>query len=118
MAMTDSAEHRRRCEGMTDSELAAHQLARLNDLLARILPANKFYARKLAGRSLPLKSLDELRELPLTTKEELVVDGTPHAAPANLTWPLDRYVRYHQTSGTHGRPLPVFDTAEDWQWWI
>ncbi|MBA3481205.1 MAG: phenylacetate--CoA ligase family protein [Pirellulales bacterium] len=103
---------------MERSELAAHQLARLNDLLARILPANEFYARKFAGRSLPLKSLDELRELPLTTKEELVIDGTPHAVPANLTWPLDRYVRYHQTSGTHGRPLPVFDTAEDWQWWV
>jgi phenylacetate-CoA ligase len=118
MAMTDSAEHRRRCEGMDRTELAAHQLARLNDLLARILPANEFYARKFAGRSLPLESLDELRELPLTTKEDLVVDGTLHAAPANLTWPLDRYVRYHQTSGTHGRPLPVFDTAEDWQWWV
>ena len=103
---------------MDRRELAAHQLARLNDLLARILPANEFYARKFAGRSLPLQSLDELRELPLTTKEELVVDGTLHAAPANLTWPLDRYVRYHQTSGTHGRPLPVFDTAEDWQWWV
>jgi phenylacetate-CoA ligase len=27
-------------------------------------------------------------------------------------------VRFHQTSGTHGRPLPVFDTADDWAWWM
>jgi phenylacetate-CoA ligase len=118
MSMTDSAEHRRRCEAMSPDELATHQLTRLNELLAQILPVNEFYARKFAGRPPQLRSLDELRELPLTTKEELVVDGAPHAVPANLTWPLDRYVRYHQTSGTHGRPLPVFDTAEDWQWWV
>jgi phenylacetate-CoA ligase len=38
--------------------------------------------------------------------------------PANLTEPLEAYVRFHQTSGTHGRPLPVFDTADDWAWWM
>ena len=27
-------------------------------------------------------------------------------------------MRFHQTSGTHGRPLPVLDTAADWQWWL
>ena len=26
--------------------------------------------------------------------------------------------RFHQTSGTHGRPMVVLDTADDWQWWI
>jgi phenylacetate-CoA ligase len=67
---------------------------------------------------LPLASLDQLRSLPFTTKEELVVDQVSEHAPAHLTWPMDRYVRYHQTSGTHGRPLPVYDTREDWQWWI
>src|SRR5690606_13858026 len=103
---------------MSPDELATHQLTRLNELLAQILPANEFYARKFAGRPPQLRSLDELQQLPLTTKEELVVEGAPHAVPANLTWPLDRYVRYHQTSGTPGRPLRVFDTAEDWQWWV
>jgi phenylacetate-CoA ligase len=116
--MTNSAETRRRIEGLDRTALAAHQLTRLNALLARILPVSDFYSRKLAGHSHPFQSLDELRKLPFTTKEDLVIDGAPHAAPANLTWSVDRYVRYHQTSGTHGRPLPVFDTAEDWQWWV
>ena len=35
----------------------------------------------------------------------------------NLTHPLGRYTRLHQTSGTTGRPLRVLDTAEDWAWW-
>src|SRR5687768_14510125 len=115
--MSDSAQIRQRYEGLDRAALEEHQLARLNVLLAKILPENRFYAAKLAGIQLPLRSFDEFRRLPLTTKEELVIDGAPHSAPANLTWPLERYVRYHQTSGTHGRPMPVFDTAEDWQWW-
>ncbi len=103
---------------MDRAALETHQLSRVNKLLAKILPDNQFYAAKLAGLELPLGSLEEFRSLPLTSKEELVIDGAPHSTPANLTWPIERYVRYHQTSGTHGRPMPVFDSAEDWQWWI
>jgi phenylacetate-CoA ligase len=91
------------------------QLKKLNRLLRTILPANRFYERKLAGIALPLASLAELEKLPFTTKAELL-DGA--LLPANLTWPRERYVRYHETSGTRGSPLPVLDTREDWRWWI
>lgn len=113
-----SAEERRRREGLGRAALADLQLAKLNDMLAAILPTNEFYARKLAGASFPLASLDELSSLPLTAKGELALDESDRLGPANLTWTLDRYTRFHQTSGTHGRPLPVFDTDDDWQWWI
>jgi phenylacetate-CoA ligase len=99
--------------------LDAVKLAQLRRLLAEILPHNHFYARKLSRLADParLESLAELTEWPFTFKEEL--GGTANEElPANLTWPLDRYVRYHQTSGTRGRPLPVFDTAADWDWWM
>ncbi|HEX6961788.1 MAG TPA: AMP-binding protein [Lacipirellula sp.] len=109
---------RRRNEGLDRAALEEGQLVRLNVLLARILPENKFYASKFAGIQLPLRSLEEFRQLPLTTKEELVAGDATNAAPANLTWPLQRYVRFHQTSGTHGRPMAVYDSAEDWKWWI
>src|SRR5262249_16838586 len=33
-----------------------------------------------------------------------------------LTYPLARYCRLHQTSGTSGRPLRWLDTAESWDW--
>jgi phenylacetate-CoA ligase len=99
-------------------ELRAKQLSRLNELLTKILPHNRFYAEKLAAVSWPLKSWDDLAHLPFTFKEEL--KGSPLSGDfaANLTWPLDRYVRFHQTSGTQGRPMPVLDTAEDWEWWL
>src|SRR5439155_1686685 len=59
-----------------------------------------------------------LGDLPFTTKAELSEDAAAHPPfGSNLTYPLDRYVRIHQTSGTTGRPLRVLDTAESWQWW-
>jgi phenylacetate-CoA ligase len=35
----------------------------------------------------------------------------------NLSHPLERYVRVHQTSGTTGAPLRWLDTQESWEWW-
>lgn len=93
------------------------KLTRLNALLAEILPANRFYAARFAGRVLPLASLAELADLPFTTKADLV-EGFGGGGMANQTWPAERYVRFHQTSGSHGRPLPVWDTVADWQWWM
>lgn len=116
--MNASAEERRRCEASDRAALERLQVAKLNGLLAAVLPANRFYAEKLAGCKLPLASLDELTALPLTLKDELSPADDRLPIPANLTWPIERYARFHQTSGTHGRPLPVYDTADDWQWWI
>ena len=116
--MMQTASERRRLESLERDALERHQLDRLNSLLELILPANRFYANKLAGVRLPLASLDEFRALPHTTKGELLGEGSAHSLPANLTWPLERYVRFHQTSGTRGRPLAVYDTAEDWRWWV
>ena len=67
-----SFETRRRHEGLARAALADHQLSRLNQLLAEILPANRFYADKLAQVQLPLSSLAQLADLPFTYKEELV----------------------------------------------
>jgi len=93
------------------------KLDRLRHLLAEILPASRFYAEKLARVRTSLGSLADLEAWPFTFKEELVV-GSRDGSPANLTWPAERYVRFHCTSGTRGRPLPVFDTAADWAWWM
>lgn len=104
-------------EALDREALVREQLHRLNDLLTTILPHNRLYAQKLAGVRRPLESLEDLRRLPLTRKEELIsTHGEDFAA--NLTWPVERYVRYHRTSGTRGRPLVVLDTAEDWHWWL
>lgn len=70
--------------------------------------------QKLGGETPRLESLDDLASLPLTNKDELV---NAAAAGEWLTHPRADYVRFHQTSGTRGEPMPVLDTAEDWLWW-
>jgi phenylacetate-CoA ligase len=114
-----STEDRQRLARSQREQLAGHQLNRLQELLAAILPHNRFYAEKFAQVDcLPLQSLDQLEQLPFTFKDELVTGTSPTEFAANLTYPLEKYVRYHHTSGTRGRPLPVLDTAADWRWWI
>jgi phenylacetate-CoA ligase len=98
-------------------QLDALKLERLRGLVQTILPHNRFYAAKLARVAHELPSLEALEQWPFTFKEELV-EAASTGGPGNLTWSPDRYVRFHQTSGTHGRPLPVFDTADDWAWWM
>ena len=97
------------------------QLARLNELFTEILPANPFQRARLGARlgdERVCETPADYRNLPLLTKDELVADSA--ARPpfgTNLTYPLEDYTRYHQTSGTTGPPLRVLDTAETWDWW-
>jgi phenylacetate-CoA ligase len=117
MAST-SYDERRKNERMDAVALEQHQLGRLNRLLERILPHNSYYAEALAEVRLPLESLDELARFPFTFKEDLVGGLATGDFARHLTYPVSEYVRFHQTSGTRGRPLVVLDTAEDWQWWL
>src|SRR3989475_5903980 len=58
-------------------------------------------------------------DLPFTTKEELLEDQAFNPPfGTNLTYPLENYVRIHQTSGTAGKPLLWLDTQESWDWWL
>jgi phenylacetate-CoA ligase len=102
------------------SAIASNQLAQLRQLLRALVPANAFYSRKLAGFQVDsISSLEDFARLPFTTKTELVEDQL--ARPpfgTNLTFPLDRYSRYHQTSGTTGTPVRWVDTPESWDWMV
>lgn len=98
--------------------LTAHQLARLRELLSAIRPANPFYEARLADTGLDA-ALDDLaafpHRCPLTTREDLVADQSAHAPwGTNLTYPLERYTRISQTSGSSHRPLRWLDTPESW----
>lgn len=102
----------------TRKSLDGFKLERLRALLSEVLPSNVFYETKLGRVAADgLASLDDLTSWPFTFKEELVA-AAAEGLPGNLTWPVERYSRFHQTSGTNGRPLPVFDTAADWDWWM
>src|SRR5205814_1550200 len=59
---------------------------------------------------------DPLEKLPLLTRAEIEADQA-QAPPfgTNLTEPIERCVRLHQTSGSSGgRPMRTLDTAESW----
>src|SRR6185436_12879406 len=100
------------------SAIERHQLEMLQSLMAEILPGNKFYTRKLTaeGVTFEVASLKSFCErVPFTTKRELVEDQlTNPPFGTNLTYPLECYTRYHQTSGTSGVPLRWLDTPESW----
>ncbi len=105
-------------ERLSRQELDRIQFERLSRLLDAALPQNRFYAHKFADvRVADVRSLADLRRLPFTTKAELLADQaqTPPYG-TNLTYALTRYSRFHQTSGTSGRPLRWLDTPESWQW--
>jgi len=77
-----------------------------------------FYRRVLrAARVDPVKvrTLDDVRRLPFTTKDELKQNQLDHPPWGDvLAVPLADVVRVHLTSATTGRPLAFLDTAEDW----
>lgn len=97
------------------------QLRRLRAMLEPVLQGNAFYRTKLARAGVSaaedVTTRDAFRQLPFTTKRELTEDqeATPPYGTL-LTWPADRYVREHHTSGTTGRTLRWLDTAASWDW--
>jgi phenylacetate-CoA ligase len=102
--------------------LVEMQSSRLSRLVDEIYGHNAFYTRKLDAAGLHPRSLvlpQDLTRLPLTTKQELIVDQ--QSAPpwgTNLTYPIARYTRYNQTSSTTGSPLRWLDTNDSWQWML
>src|SRR3954471_11769847 len=100
-------------------DIASRQLESLRQLCQQLRASNPFYQKKLAD--LPsFASLEQFSgAVPFTTKSEIAADQ--QSAPpygTNLTYPLARYTRCHQTSGTVGVPLRWLDTPESWEWML
>tara|TARA_Y100000588_G_scaffold93398_1_gene101130 strand:- start:11560 stop:12834 length:1275 start_codon:yes stop_codon:yes gene_type:complete len=107
----------------SDSEaMGQSQLNNLRRLLGVVLESNPFQQAKLgdAGLDESVESVEAfLFRCPFTTKDELARDrleNPPYGT--NLSYPLSRYNRFHQTSGTQGEPMAWLDVAEDWDWML
>jgi phenylacetate-CoA ligase len=112
----------RALETLPRERLRQHQWERLSAQIRAIHPANPFFARRFRAAGLPsaadLRDWADFGRLPLTVKADLVEDQRAHPPfGTNLTHPLERYVRVHQTSGTTGVPIRWLDTQESWDWW-
>ncbi len=101
--------------------IEAEQLAKLRGLAGELLETNAFYAPRLRAANLTtVETLRDFRErMPFTTKSRIVADQQDHPPyGTNLTYPLERYTRLHQTSATTGTPLRWLDTPESWDWML
>lgn len=109
-----------RPEELSRGDLEQRQLARVRRLLDEVSQQNPFWKKKLRSAGIgagDVATLADFAQLPLTTKQELVEDQNAHPPyGTNLTYPLSRYCRLHQTSGTTGKPMRWLDTPESWDW--
>ena len=56
---------------------------------------------------------------PLTTKQEIENDRVSNPQHgSNLTYPIEKYLRFSRTSGTSGDPITWMDTQKDWKWML
>lgn len=105
-------------KGLSRKNLCNLQLKKFNKMLKEILPKNQFYQEKY-GNINPIISMEELLDLPFTQKSELIESQKKFPPYGSfLSYPLDQYVRLHQTSGSTGLPLKILDTKKDWQWFL
>lgn len=104
------------------AEIEADQLRQLRALIAALVPSNRFWTPRLraAGLADGIGALAELSaKLSPVHKAELVDDqreSPPYGT--NLTFPVERYTRFCQTSGTSGQTLRWLDTTESWEWMV
>ena len=104
------------------ARIEERQLTALRAMIAALLPGNRFYTRKWAGSGLSeeLPSLAEFfQRAPFTEKGELAEDQREYPPyGSTLTYPVEAYTRFSQTSGTTGSPIRWLDTPESWSWMV
>src|SRR4029453_11185327 len=108
-------------ETLPRDQLEALQLAKLRRLAAWAAARSPFYQRSFAQAGFApgqLGSLDDLRRLPMLTREEWMASQAER--PPFGTLPVagrEAAIRFHTTSGTTGpQPIRGPDSAKDWAW--
>ena len=102
-------------ETMSRDELNALQLERLQKTVRHCMNA-EFYRKKFSELGITpddIKTLDDVRKLPFTTKED-----SRENYPFGLACvPLKECTRLHSSSGTTGNPTVVLHTKKDLDEW-
>jgi len=103
-------------ESLPRKELEELQLAKLKAVCRRVYDRVPFYKKKFDELGIKpghIKSLGEIRNLPLTVKDDLR-DNYPYGMFAT---PMNEVVRVHASSGTTGKPTVVGYTRKDIDTW-
>lgn len=108
--------HDREIETMDAEALKALQLLRFKKAVTSALKT-PFYKKRLNGVGLEsaedLKSLEDIKKIPFTTKSDLR-EAYPFGLLAS---DLSEVVRMHASSGTTGTPTVIYQTAADLEHW-
>lgn len=102
----------RRSQYWDRAALDRWQLERLNSLLQTARDHSPYYARQLAGLSLPLTSLTDLANLPVLSKQAIRQNFD---ALQNISLPRSRFV-LSRTGGSTGEPMFYYwdKRGQDW----
>ncbi len=103
-------------ESAPREELEALQAKRLRDTVERVYHLVPFYRKKfdeLGIKPAHVKSVKDLANLPLTTKQDL----RDHYPFGLFTVPISSVIRIHSSSGTTGKPTVVGYTEHDMGVW-
>ena len=103
-------------ETLTRSEIEALQLERLKATVAHCYSGSEFYRKRLDSIGLrpeDIRSLDDLKKIPFTTKQDLR-DTYPFGM---ASVPLEKCTRLHSSSGTTGNPTVILHTQKDLEQW-
>ncbi|MBQ2367874.1 MAG: phenylacetate--CoA ligase [Bacteroidaceae bacterium] len=102
-------------ETMTRPEIEKLQLERLQKTVLHCMNS-PFYKKRFEENNLKpedIKSLDDLRKIPFTTKQDLR-DTYPFGI---ASVPLEKATRLHSSSGTTGNPTVILHTQKDLDEW-
>jgi len=119
--MTDSPYWNPKNETMPREELRQLQLLKLKRMCEWAHARAPFHRRRFEAAGVhpdQIKSLDDLRRLPMMTRDEWVAcqNEKPLWGDLIASEPRDA-IRYHLTSGSTGRqPLRALDSTKDWEW--
>jgi phenylacetate-CoA ligase len=101
-------------ETLKPAALQELQLSRLRQTIERAVQS-PFYARRLQEAGVAagnLKSIEDVRKIPCTTKNDLRAHGLEM-----LTLPMTDMVRLHASSGTTGQATVIYYTRADIETW-
>ena len=102
-------------ETMSRPEIEKLQLERLQATVKHCMNS-PFYKKRFEENNLSpedIKTLDDLRKIPFTTKQDLR-DTYPFGI---ASVPLEKCTRLHSSSGTTGNPTVILHTEKDLQEW-
>ena len=108
-------------ETLPKETLCKIELSHFRNILSHAKTHSVFYQQKLKGiEPNDIATLDDIKKIPLTDKEELrkYQESEPFPYGGTLGIPIENVTTFRQTSGTTGKPVYVPESYESWQWRI